>query len=323
MINMEYQTPPPITVTYSALGKFSACRRMWWFSEYLKLRKKAEPRTGPLPFGTRIHTALELWGKGKVEAPVDIWDALNAPEYVWTEAQGYSTDDLDKEVKLGFAMLSGFPDWLAASGHYAKFETVAVEHVMKDYLDITLLQGQQVRVLMQGKADQIVRRKSDGTHLILDFKTTSQLADTVLTVLAKSPQIRNYALLAKKEHPELTFSGGILLLLRKVQQTKETKVPFYAELEIPISKSDMQAYVVRLKAVIMDLVNVQTALDFGTNPDLVAYFTPNRVNCMSCPFRQPCDMMASFPQGAADMLKNEYEGHNPLERYDQNGELDV
>ena len=289
-------TPPDhLTVTYSGLGKFSQCRRMWHLAEYRGLRRKdEEARTGPLPFGGRIHTALELWVKGKIEQPVDIWNSLMNAEYVWAEAQGFITEKLDKEAKMGHVMLTGLPEWMETEGFSAPV---------------------LVKVLIRGKADMILRRKMDDSYWILDWKTTSALAESVLAVLAKSPQTRIYALLAKLANPQLKFYGGQLVLLRKVLQTAAAKPPFYAQLEIPISKSDMMAYRRRLNAAVQDMANVWAALQAGAHPDDVAYFTPSRPSCMTCAFRQPCDLMASYPAGAEDMLAQLYVHHDPFERY--------
>lgn len=314
-----------LTVTYSGLGKFVQCRRLWYLSEYLGLRRKDEPRDGPLPFGGRVHSALELWGKGTIAAPVDIWDSLMAAEYVYAESQGHVTDKLEKEHQLGHVMLAGFPDFLEQEGFWAKYETISVETALTDHLMVpVVLNGEihEVKVLIRGKADQILRRKSDGYYLILDWKTTSALAESVLGVLVKSPQTRIYATLAKAANPQLKFAGGLLVLLRKVLQTKTANPPFYGVLEIPISKVDMMAYRTRLHGAVQDMATAYQALEQGHDPDVVAYFTPSRVTCTSCPFKQPCDLMASYPAGAADMLADLYEKYDPFERYGKKHEED-
>jgi hypothetical protein len=314
-----WKPPDQLTVTYSGLGKFTQCRRMWHLAEYRGLRRKdEEARTGPLPFGGRIHTALELWVKGKIEQPVDIWNTLMNAEYVWAESQGFITEKLDKEAKLGHVMLTGIPDWLEQEGFWATYEGVSAETALTDHLTVVVvLNGVEVpvKVLIRGKADMILRRKVDDAYWILDWKTTAALAESVLTVLAKSPQTRIYALLAKLANPELKFYGGVIVFLRKVMQTASAKPPFYAQMEIPISKTDMMAYRRRLRAAVQDMAGVYVALQHGVDPDDVAYFTPSRPNCMSCQFRQPCDLMSSYPAGAVDMLKDMYVHHDPFERY--------
>lgn len=312
--------PSRHVITYSSLGRFAACRRLWHWGEYLGLQKIAQTPVGPLPFGSRVHVAWEMWNKGEVAEPVDAWGPLMEVEYAYMAERGWNTKELDKESKEGFAMLSGLPDWLAAQGVYAKYSTVKVEHVMKDHLVIELIDGTEVEVQLQGRADEIVRRRSDGTYLVRDLKTSRQIAESVITVLAKSPQFPIYTHLAQQEHPELTFSGAQALILRKTQQSTESKIPYYALVDIPVSESSQAAYMARLKGASMDLVNVTRALDNGADPDLVAYFQPSRVSCVNCPFRAPCDLMASYPAGARDMLANEYEHHDPLERYGQNDE---
>lgn len=311
----------PIVITYSSLGKYQACKRLWYWSEYLRLRKKIEPQTGPLPFGRRVHFALELWGKGKIDAPVDIWNHLMEQEISYAESHGWPTGDLDKESKTGHAMLSNFPEWLDSKGFWDRFETVAVEEVMGDELPVSTPWG-AVTVRLQGKLDQLIRRKLDGMYFDLDWKTTQAVAPSVLTVMEKSPQFRIYAKLTKMRNPKLRMGGAVLLLLRKVQQTKVTEVPFYAELEIPMSKYDMDEYMARLEGSIIDLLTTVDRLEGKEDWRKVVPFSPSRVNCPSCPFRAPCDMMRSFPAGAQDLLATEYVEHNPLARYEETDEID-
>lgn len=316
-------TPDPIDVTYSDLQKFDACKRLWYWSTYLKLRRKDEPVTGPLPFGSRIHTALEVWGKGKIDSPVDIWNSLMEHEYDFAEKQGWvDTAELDRESKVGHAILSGIAAWMDAEGFWARFETIAVEQAMKESLLIQSRYG-PVNVNVQGKPDQLIRRKLDGRIFVLDWKTTAALADSVKTVMQKSPQFRIYAWLAKQQNPHLLFGGAIVILLKKVQQSKTAHPPFYGELEIPMSKYDVEEYLTRLKAMVHELLYVTNELDNGTPWRTVAPFSPSRVNCVNCPFRAPCDMMATFPAGAQDLLATEYVEHDPHDRYAVKDEFDA
>lgn len=307
---------PFTTITYSALGKFTACPRHWYWAEFKRLKRKAEPVTGPLPFGSRIHVALELWGRNKVAAPVDIWGTLMDQEYSYAEENGWDTSELDLESKQGHAMLAGFPDWLEQNGFWARYETVSVEEAMYDEMKIDTAEG-PVLIKLQGKADQLVRRRLDGRIFVLDWKTSAQMSDSVMTVMQKSPQFRIYAYLAKKRNPGLLFGGALALILKKVQQTKQANPPFYRELEISISKPDMDEYMIRLRAKAAELVRAIRRLNAGEDWRTVTTFEPSRINCMSCPFRGPCDLQASFPQGSAAMLANEYVEHDPLMRYEK------
>lgn len=313
---MNETQSPILTATYSELGKLAACPRQWYWAEYQRLTKKIQPATGPLPFGTRVHTALELWGNGKIDSPIEAWNPLMKQEYDWHQLQGFPTEDLDKESKIGHAMLSNFPAFLDAEGFWDRYEIVHVEHVMKEVMRVNTVYG-PVDIVLQGKADVIVRRKLDGMHFVLDWKTTQSVAESVLTVMAKSPQFRIYARLAKKENPGLLFGGALVMYLRKVQQTVAAKPPFYAVQEIPMSKYDMDEYNHRLVGVVTNLVETRRKLDAGGSWRMVTPLQPSRINCPSCLFRAPCDMMASFPQGAVDLLANDYIEYNPLARYDK------
>lgn len=317
----------PLTVTYSGIGRFTACRRMWYLSEVEALRPIKEELTGPLPFGQRMHSALEAWGNNAVEDPYDIWDALMSTAYVAAQNLGHNTEKLEKEHELGAVMLKGFLPWIESSGFFSVFETLDVEAALKDHLmvQVPVLVGDaangyevhqaKVKVLIRGKADQIIRRTIDDSHWILDWKTTASFADNTLIALAKSPQMRIYARLAKMANPDVKFYGGYLGLLRKVKQTPRAIPPFYALHEVPMNKTDMIAYQQRLYAVVTDMAQALVRLKSGQHPDSIAYFTPSRVTCTSCVFRHPCDLMADYPAGAVDMLANEFVKHNPFERY--------
>ena len=311
-----------LVVTYSGIGKYTACRRMWHLSEYLGLKRKdEEARTGPLPFGGRIHTALEMWSRGKIQAPVDAWDGLMQAEYDFAAEQGFLTDKLDKEVKLGNVMLGNFPEWLEETGFWAEYEVLGVETALRDHLVVPVkihdhVEPVTVKVLTQGKADLIVRRRSDGAVFVLDWKTISSLTEQAIAVMMKSPQLRIYKLLAQQARPDLVFYGGLYVFLRKVLQTAAAKPPFYAMEPLGITPVDERAYKIRLQAAIQDMAQTYVALNEGQDPDRVAYFTPSRVHCTSCPFRQPCDLMSSYPAGAVDMLAERYEVGNPFKRYE-------
>lgn len=307
-----------LIATYSGLGKFSACPRLWYLSEYLGLRKKKEPIIGPLPFGSRIHKAIELWLHGYFESPVDIWNQLMATEYANAQQLGWDEKDLDKESKLGNRMLDTFPIWLEEQAFWARYEPVSIETAMSETITLPIkVDGaeQMVQVLIRGKSDMIVRRVMDGKYLILDWKTTQALAESVLSVMAKSPQTRLYRVLAKQTHPEYDFYGSLVVFLRKVMQTASAKPPFYGELEIELPPADLQAYRTRMIGATSALATVKKRLDEGADPNEVAYFDPSRVNCMSCPFRQPCDLLNSYPAGGVDMLHNEYVQSDPFARY--------
>jgi hypothetical protein len=208
-------------------------------------------------------------------------------------------------------MLENYVAWTAETGEDAQYETIGVETAMSDTLQVG-----GVSVLIRGKADRRVRRLSDGAILIADFKTTGNFGEGSILALQMSPQPRIYMALEKAERPDSDVRGVLYTLLRKVQQSKTAKPPFYQLLEINISAVDMAAYQVRLEGAVQELVEMVQRLDRGEDPHKVAFFSPSWA-CGTCPFKAPCQLFQHSEEAAEDMLKDLYVMHNPFQRYAQ------
>jgi hypothetical protein len=312
-------TYPKTIATFSGLGKVHACRRLWWLSEYRRLHPAAEPITGPLPFGTRVHKALEMYYKDEVPDPLVAWIALMGHEYAVAAETGAFTDGLDKENKYGYPMMENYAEWTASTGEDAKYETLSVETAMSDVLTVPVWNGTkmiEVGVLIRGKSDRRVRRISDGAILIADFKTMGNFGEPAILSLQMSPQPRIYMELELAERPGSDVRGVLYTLLRKVQQSKTAKPPFYRLLEINISAVDMAAYRVRLTGAVQELAQITARLDAGEDPHQVAFFSPSW-SCGTCPFKAPCQLFQHSTQAAEDMLADLYTVHDPFKRYAQ------
>lgn len=317
---------PPVIVpentvaSFSDLGKFGQCRRAWYLATYRKLRLLDEPPTGPLPFGSRIHSALEAFYDGTVDSPVTAWKALMQHEYIVAEANGNPyTDSLDKESDLGHRMLEGYIEWLDEEGEDAYFETLSVEEALIEHLPMVVdIDGvpHEVSVLVRGKLDRRLRRLSDGAIYINDFKTMANFAETSIFSLEQSPQPRIYRrlLLANSLEGETDVRGVVYTLLRKVKRTATAKPPFYKRVTIEISDIEQAAYDARLQGAVEQVVQAQVRLDRGEDHRRVAFFNTGWW-CNSCPFKNPCQLMQSSPQGAEDMLANLYTEGDPWARY--------
>jgi PD-(D/E)XK nuclease superfamily len=310
--------PGNTVASYSDLGTFGQCRRRWWLQTYRRLRRIDEPPTGPLPFGSRVHAALEAYYDGTVETPVQAWDALMAHEYAVAEANGNPyTEALDKESKLGHRMMEGYLEWLAEEGEDAYWDITGVELALAHELPMVVDTpdgDQEVTILLRGKLDRRLRRKSDGAIYVGDHKTAGNFGEATMATLYKSPQPRIYRRLLKIQDPTTDVRGVVYTLLRKVLRTPTAKPPFYKRVTIEISEADQAAYDVRLEGVVTDLVKTRFALDAGADPRRAAYFQPGWW-CSTCPFRLPCDLMQTTPQGAEDMLADLYTETDPWARY--------
>lgn len=321
--------PDNTVASFSDLGTFGQCRRRWWLQTYRKLRKIDEPPTGPLPFGSRIHAALEAFYDGTVDTPVAAWNQLMSHEFEVDKTNGdWNREPLDKESRLGHRMLEGYLDWLDETGEDAIWEITGVETKLSHYLPLTVdIDGvpHEVTILVRGKLDRRKRRKSDGAVYVDDFKTMGNFGEPAMLALELSPQPRLYRMLEKAQAPEDQWTAGVsFTLLRKVLRTPTAKPPFYKRVTIEVNDAEQAAYDTRLKGAVESLVRVQIRLDQGEDPNRVAYFQPGW-HCATCPFKLPCGLMQHTPQAAESMLADLYTEGDPWARYmaDQAGDADL
>jgi len=311
--------PGNTVASYSDLGKHSQCKRAWYWGTYLKLKSVTEPQQGALPFGSRIHQALEAYYDGTVETPVEAWGPLMEHAYAIAAAQGTFTDGLDKENKLGHTMLDGYLEWSEAEGTESRYKTISVETALTHLLELVVDTGggdlEPVTVLVRGKID---RRKLDtftGAVYVDDFKTTASGLETALADLVRSPQPRLYLMLEKQSAPEDQWSAGfIVTLLRKVLRSARATPPFYYRHIQSVSPVELDMYQRRLEGSIADLVTTQRRLDRGEDPERAAHFSPGWW-CKTCPFKDPCLIRQDNPKGSDAMLADLYEQGDPWARY--------
>lgn len=310
--------PDTTIASFSDLGTFGQCRRQWFFRTYRKLRLVDEPPTGPLPFGSRIHKALEAFYDGTVETPVQAWQQLMAHEYAVAEANGNPfIDGLDKESALGHRMLEGYVEWLETDGEDAYWETLSTERPLVDTLDLVIeVDGVEVLVtiLIRGKLDRDMVRKSDGARYVGDFKTMANFGEPAMFGLQHSPQPRIYLDLLEANDGEDNYAGIVYTLLRKVMRTPRATPPFYKRHVIEINKADRDAYRVRLIGAVEQLAITRHRLDQGVDHRRAAHFNTGWW-CGTCPFKLPCDLMQHSPAGAEDMLRDLYTEGDPWARY--------
>jgi hypothetical protein len=321
--------PPNTVASFSDLGTFNQCRRRWWLATYRRLRRIDEPPTGPLPFGSRIHAALEAFYDGTVADPATAWNALMQHEFAVDSANGgWHTQDLDKESKLGHRMLEGYLEWLAETGEDAYWDVIGVETKLSHFLTVlvdTPDGDQEVTVLVRGKLDRRKRRRSDGAVYVDDFKTMGNFGEPAMLSLELSPQPRLYRMLEIQQAPPEQHTAGVsYTLLRKVLRTPTAKPPFYKRVTIEVNDAEQEAYNVRLQGNVTDLARVRYALDHDGDPRRVAYFQPGWW-CATCPFKLPCGLMQHTPKAAEDMLADLYTETDPWARYmsDQTGDAEI
>src|SRR5690606_32390747 len=119
-----------------------------------------------------------------------------------------------------------FLKWVQDEGIEATYEMISVEET----LTMPLLDGE---VELRGKFDGRWRRKSDGTRLVVDYKTTAETFEQFSSLLHLNEQVKTYMLLDAYQNTENDRADGALfILLKKNKQTAAAKGPFYAEVEI-------------------------------------------------------------------------------------------
>ena len=304
--------------SYSSIQRYSVCPRAWYLGEYLSLGPVLDKRTGALGFGTRVHAALEVHGKGG--DPIETWHALSHHEYEIASERGWMTDELDKETALGLVMLEGLIEWEAEQGDDEEYEVIAVEHKVSNTLEIVLPSGEVVDIHLYGKLDQALRHRQFGTVLIKDWKTTRNLEEATKEGLETSAQPRIYQALLSQEMPDVPVVGVRYTIMRKVLRTGRAKPPFYFNYDLSMSEYNVAQHMERVTAHATRMLRSKRALDAGVPHGMAAPFNPTW-QCKTCVFRHPCwTWQTTGEQAGRDMLEEQFVVVDPMSRYNDDTE---
>ena len=292
----------------SEIQTFKDCRRKWWLTYYRRLGLRTREVLGPRPIGTGVHHALATYYQG-TDNPIR---ALNELHREWSMVLVSGGKDLKKfesESELQRIMTTGYFEWLEETGADADLEVVATE----TYLEARLTIPQYGDVLIIGKIDLRVRKKSDGSYWILDHKSVPNFVSKMF-MLRSDEQMLHYHLLEELQNTGFKSGGAIYNMLRKVKRTARATPPFYERVDIRHNPLQLSSYSTRLISTIHDILNVTERLDKGENHQSVVYPRPNDNCSWKCDFKDVCPM---FDDGsrAEDMLNVLYVQQDPLERY--------
>ena len=297
----------PVRISNSEIQTFKDCKRKWWLSYYRRLQPKTKQFTGALALGSRIHQALDDHYSGGVpllEAHAKLVDNDRAI----LQAEYRDTYELDSEAELGRIMLEGYLEWNAENGIDSELELVSAEEI----IEMPLLNGE---VILQGKIDQRVRRKTDGVKLFRDWKTVGGSFTDFASGAQMNEQIKTYMLLetAQNKEGERT-EGGIFTLFKKVKRTANAKPPFYDQIEVRHNIFTLRAFWANIHAVLTEMMNTRKALDAGVHFQTVTYPRPSRDCKWKCQFFALCPM---FDDGSAveQALSDSYEIADPYAYY--------
>lgn len=310
--------------SHSDLGTVAQCPRLWWLGTYRALEPRTKPLHGPLPFGSRVHKALELaavrdtWTADGIAA---IWRELMDADMMLAEQAGLFVADLVKESKLGHAMLTNYIGWRNETRMSEHWETIGIESRYGQYLDVLLADGRIIKMYFRGKLDVLERHRQSEMVVVVDYKTAQNLADITLFAQEGSDQGPFYLELVAREDPSRIMWGVSYIMLRKVMHTRTSNPPYYKRLNVPITPVRRAAVVRNMTAKATALVDLIDRLDQGQHGLDVA---PHRVGwwCKGCPFKGPCGLMQKGEITAAEqMLDDHYTRVDPWLRYQEENDV--
>jgi RecB family exonuclease len=277
----------PYVLSNSEIQVFKDCRRKWWLNYYRRLQPKQKDYTGALALGSRIHEALDQYYSSDGEIGLlDAHAALVKKDMETLVAEYRDTSDLEAEAELGRIMLEGYLQWMDEEGIDSNLEKISNEEIIQ----MPLFDGE---VVLQGKLDMRVRRKSDGVRMFRDFKTVGGSFADFASQAQMNEQILTYMLLesAQNTEPGERSEGGLFTMLKKVKRTANAKPPFYEQIEVRHNIFTMRSFWQRIHGTISDLMNVKKSLDVGADPNFVAYPSPSKDCKWKCQFYTICPLI--------------------------------
>ena len=284
-VEISVEEKKPYTLSNSEIQVFKDCRRKWWLGYYRRLQPRQKQFTGALALGSRVHEALDMHyssGQDLLEAHSQLVER----DIAKLVAEYRDTYDLEAEAELGRIMLEGYLEWMAAEGIDADLEMISTEEIIQ----MPLFDGD---VVLQGKLDMRVRRKSDGVRMFRDFKTVGGSFSDFANQAQMNEQILTYMLLesAQNKNPEERSEGGIFTMLKKVKRTANARPPFYEQIEVRHNQYTMRSFWQRIHGTISDLMSVKKNLDAGADPNFVAYPSPGKDCNWKCQFYTICPLI--------------------------------
>jgi RecB family exonuclease len=301
-------TERQIHVSNSEITTFKRCRRKWWLSYYRKLRPVEEKVYGPLALGTRVHDALAVLYSFTPGDPVQrIRDLYEEARDSVDPEDSITTENLNSEAELALRMIEGYIQWLAESGVDDDFELIGVEEELQVPFD-------SLPVILIGKLDTRIKRRSDGRVFSMDHKTCATF-DSITKMANIQEQPKMYALLERLTNPNGDHvTGGVYNMLRKVKRSATAKPPFYARESVVFNEIEMRNFYKRIYGELHEMLIMERRLDAGEDHQVVAYPTPRNECSWDCDFKHVCPMFDDGSRAEAFIEVN-YKVHNPYERY--------
>lgn len=298
-----------LMISHSELRSFALCRRRWWLSYHRFIQLKNESPTGIVHLGSAVHLALEGYhGYGLDPLEVVHWSYNDL-----IERQPEFEDELRKDEDKALAIVEGYTQWAEENGLYADLEVLATEHEIQ--VPVKLADGTGVK--FRAKLDQLVRRRSDGKKLCVDFKTVGTLSKA--DNLDLDTQMRFYVMLMALTEPDPAQRAdtALYVMLKRSKRTARATPPFYDVASVTFNKHDLNATWLRARAIAAEVVATRERLNAGVDHHSVVWENPTEFCSWGCQYRKVCPL---FNDGSRveDMLSAEYETKMPYLYYEGN-----
>lgn len=303
-----------LRVSPSEISRFRRCRRSWALTYFYRwgVDPQHAPATSVALLGTRIHAALEAYygyGIDPVSALAVIYEheRIKRPECEVA---------LTAEQDWGTIMLAGYVEWAAETGIDEEYDVVDVERTIE--VPILLHNGEMA--IVNGKLDQIVRRKMDGALLVRDWKTVGTLHKADMIVLDEQMRIYSWLLTASSEG--MRVDGALFAMLLRSKRTSRATGPFYEQVHISYNGRDHASMMARMRGVLSDMDQVTKRLRAGEDPREVVYPSPMTDRCgWDCSFKNVCSL---FDDGsrAEDAMRGSFVQRDPY-AYRENDLVDT
>lgn len=298
-------------ISNSEFWSYKRCRRRWWLSQYRRLhRKPATAQLGlPATVGSAVHAGLQFYYTP--ETPFDQEAAFHATyAYLDQLEEEHSVEQLDtinKARSLSQRMLEGYFEWLAETGVDAGLTVESAETVV----------GVEISgVILSGKMDTRLINDHTGGRITMDHKTVDGFTEMKRDI-AMNEQLLTYTLIdhMTKDASE-RVDGGSLNMLKRVKRTAAAKPPFYDRATVNHSVDRLRAHYHRVVGQIEEIIRTEQRLAAGENPLRVVPPTPDKSCAWQCEFYRVCPLIDASPEAAEQRIANEFEEHDPYERYE-------
>mgnify|MGYP001592233470 FL=1 len=304
---------PVLSVSQSELRMWRDCKRKWYLTYYLGLKRKNAPVSDVMNLGTRIHKALECYyrdGSDPLHALDLIYDAAQDTPAVMNDdghMEWSRNTNLDDEHTMARIMVDGYMQWIAETGIDSDLEVISAE---EDLRVPGPIEGTELRA----KLDLRVRRKSDGARLFLDHKTKASFKNAQ-QVLHIDGQMRFYALMEYLDGREEWTDGGLFNVLRRVKRTARSKPPYYIREPVKYTAEDIRSEWLRVNIQLQEIIAVRAALDARPDHRYAVYPSP----CDDCSWKcfafHVCPLMDDGSR-YEEMFANEFVVGDPYQYYD-------